>query len=104
ELLAVDVPAQLLDVPGAVPLEAVGVEPGLAGLTGARAAAAQALGLVARAAGADVAVQHPVRLVLAVDVLHHVELADAGPVPVVPAVRRAQGPERRPVPERGVTG
>ncbi len=101
ELLAVDIPVQRFrGAVGAVELQRVGVESGLAGGVRAVAGVPLALRLVARPAGVDAAVQHAPDLVDAVDVLHDVELADAGPVPVVAAVVGAQRPERRPVAQR----
>ncbi len=65
---------------------------------------AEARRLVARAAGVHAAVRRAPDLVRAVDVLHHVQLADRRPVPAVPPVRRTQGPERGPVAQGGVAG
>jgi hypothetical protein len=100
ELLVVDVPAELVGRDAAVPLEPVGVERRLARRPGAGPVRAQPGELVARTARGHAAVQHAPHRVDAVDVLHDVELTDRRPVLVVPAVRRAQGPERRPVAER----
>src|SRR5690606_27986297 len=77
---AVDVPAQF--VARVVPLEPVSVEVARARRAEARAGGADAVGLVARAALLDAAVQHAPHLVEPVDVLHDVELADPRPVPV----------------------
>src|SRR5205807_621826 len=61
------------------------------------ALSADPAGLVAGAAGAGAAVQGGPLVVETLDVLHDVDLADAGPVPVVAPVRRAEHPEGRPV-------
>lgn len=82
-LHAVDEPGHLLPARAAraVHLERVRVEVGRARLARAgRLAAADALVLVAGAAGGGAAVQRGVDLVFAVDVLQDVELADHGPV------------------------
>src|SRR5439155_5605070 len=104
ELHAVEVPAQLLRVGGPVPLHRVRVEVTLAGGPVARHVVAAAGVLVARPARAHSTVEGGPLPVDAVDVLHDVDLADAGPVPQVAPVRRAEHPERRPVPGRGRPG
>src|SRR5581483_10335633 len=90
ELHAVEVEADDLRAHTAVPLQAVGVEAGLAGGTGAGALAADPGELVARAARGDTAVHRRPVVVDPLDVLHDVQLADAGPVPVVAAERCAE--------------
>src|SRR5690606_34962561 len=72
--LVVDVPAQLLGGDAAVPLEPVGVHPGLAGRAGAGAGRADAVALVAGTARVRPAVQDAPHRVDPVDVLHDVEL------------------------------
>ncbi len=104
ELLSVHVPAQLVGADATVPLEAVGVHGRLAARAGAGPVGADAGRLVAGPAGVHAAVQDAPHRVDPVDVLHDVELAGAGPVPVVAPVRRAQRPEGRPVAERLVAG
>src|SRR5262249_48835887 len=93
ELHPVEVEADGLRLDAAVPLQAVGVEASLAGGTGARPLAADAAELVTRAAGGDPAVHGRPLVVQALDVLHDVQLTDAGPVPVVAPVGGAEHPE-----------
>src|ERR1700729_2539096 len=78
--VAVDVPAQLFGAGvGPVHDDRVGVVSGLAAAAGQQVAA-DAVGLVARAAGVHSAVEGVRDLAEGVDVLHDVEFADAGPV------------------------
>src|SRR6185369_2040622 len=101
---AVDVPADLLRRGAAVPLDRVGVEGALQRRVEAAAVVADAVLLVARPARRAAAVQRAPHGVDALHVLHDVDFADAGPVPVVAEVGRAQHPERWPVALRGSTG
>src|SRR5262249_31222826 len=101
EVVPVEVPPDLLRVRAAVQLYRVCVEAGLA--AAARALAAPEAGeLVARTAGRDPAVQRAELGAAAVDVLHHVDLADARPAGRSgTASRGPERPERRPVAGRG---
>ena len=103
--VAVDVPAQLLGAGvGPVHDDRVGVVSGLAAAAGQQVAA-DAVGLVARAAGVHSAVEGVRDLAEGVDVLHDVEFADAGPVGGAHAAGGgAHRPERGPVAEAVTRG
>src|SRR6185369_15945899 len=96
--------AQLLGRDAAVVLDRVLVEAGLAAAAGPLAAA-EAGGLVTRAARAGSAVQGGELGAASVDVLHDVQLTDARPVGRADRTRGgAQRPERGPVPGRRGAG
>src|SRR5690606_19990166 len=78
--LPVHIPAQLVRGDAGVPLERVGVEIARARAARTGPAVADAVELVAGSARGDSAVEYAPDLVEPVDVLHHVELATAGPV------------------------
>ena len=102
-LRTVEVPAHLVDRAGGVPLEPVRVEALLTrghqagGAIVERIAVVDAFGFVARGLAPFPAVQDVVGPVEALDVLHDVDLADAGPRPPVGAVGAPEHPERGPV-------
>src|SRR2546421_3441722 len=96
EVDPVQVPTDLLGRRTAVILHAVRVEPRLAAWAWTLPAT-DAAELVAGPARSRAAVEGCELRVQSIDVLHDIDLADAGPVEIVAAERSSEHPERRPI-------